>query len=160
MRRGIARLVAVWLGLVAASPPHLLPLSATSISGQPLRFAADRHEVVVIHFWATWCAPCRAEMPILAAVSQKYARDGVKVVAISLDAGASREKIAAASAGVAIPLARLSDSNVSPRDVPTALPETLVYGRDGRLRYRFQAGGAIVDAATFDRIIPPLVEEH
>ncbi len=160
MKGGIAWLVAVWLGLVAASPPHVLPLSATSVSGQSLRFAADRHEVVVINFWATWCAPCRAEMPILAAVSQKYAQDGVKVVAISLDAGASREKIAAAGKGVAFPLVRLSDSNVSPRDVPAALPETLVYGRDGRLRYRFQAGGATIDAATFDRIIPPLVDEH
>jgi hypothetical protein len=99
-------------------------------------------------------------MPILAAISQKYARDGVKVVAISLDAGASREKIAAAGMSVDFPLARLGDSNVSPRDVPTAIPETLVYGRDGRLRYRFQAGGGTVDAAMFDRIIPPLLEEH
>lgn len=99
-------------------------------------------------------------MPVLDAAWRKYGNAGVRVIGIALDAGASRQKIAGTVSGIGFPLARLGDTNVRPRDVPAALPETLVYGRDGRLRYRFHGGGTLLDTATLDRIIPPLVAEH
>jgi len=99
-------------------------------------------------------------MPMLNAISRKYGKENVLVIGIALDAGANRQKIAAAGAGVGFPLARLSETNVRRRDVPAALPETLVYGRDGRLRYRFGAGGTTLNAATLDRVLPPLVAER
>jgi thiol-disulfide isomerase/thioredoxin len=160
MRKRAAWLVVGALALAGATPPQLSPLSATTVAGQQVSLAQDHHEVVIVHFWATWCAPCRLEMPILDAAWRKYDHDGVQVIGIALDAGASRQKIAGAATGVGFPLARLGDTNLRQRDVPKALPETLIYGRDGRLRYRFQAGGAMLDAATLDRIIPPLIAER
>lgn len=158
--RKIALLTVAGLLLTGAASPQLQPLNATTVSGQALTMARDRHEVVIVHFWATWCAPCRVEMPILDGVYRRYGKDGLQVIGIALDAGASRRKIADAARGTSFPLARLGDTNVRPRDVPGALPETLVFGRDGRLRYTFQAGGTMLDAATLARIIPPLVAER
>lgn len=160
MKRMAAWLVAAGLMLAAGAPPQMRPIKATTVAGQPLTLNAARHEVVIIHFWATWCAPCRAEMPMLDAVSRRYGRDGVRVIGIALDAGAGRKRIGDAAMGVTFPLARLGDTNVLARDVPAALPETLVYGRDGRLRHAFGAGGTMLDTATLDRIIPPLVAER
>jgi thiol-disulfide isomerase/thioredoxin len=159
MKRTAPWLVVAWLALIGSGPPQLLPLTVTTVTGRQASFGQAEHAVVIIHFWASWCAPCRVEMPMLDAVSRKYGKQSVEIVGISLDSGASRQKIAGAGMGVSFPLARLTDSNVRPRDVPAALPETLVYGRDGRLRYRFRAGGMMLDEAVLDRIIPALVAE-
>ncbi len=160
MRRIAALLIMAELGLTAAAPPQLAPLRATTVASQVLEIDPARREVVIVQFWATWCLPCRVEMPLIDAAWRKYGKSGVRVVGIALDAGASRQKIAAAGAAANFPLARLADTTVKPRDVPAALPDTLVYGRDGRLRYHFQAGGTMLNAATLDRIIPPLLAER
>jgi len=139
---------------------QVMPLTATTVTGQPIRLNQAQRAVVVIHFWATWCVPCRVEMPMLDAISRKYGKQNVQVIGIALDAGANRQKIAAAGASVSFPLARLSETNVRPRDVPAALPETLIYGRDGRLRCRFGGGGTTLTVATLDRVIPPLIAER
>src|SRR5687768_3348934 len=53
--------------------------------GKPVRIADFKGQVVVMNLWATWCAPCVAEMPTLAALQRDYAGKPVKVVAVSLD---------------------------------------------------------------------------
>lgn len=160
MMRRTVWLACLWLMLGAAVPLQLPVLAGMTVSGRPVVIDPARHEVVIVHFWATWCAPCRLEMPMLDKVGQKFGKDGLRIVGIALDAGASRKKIAAAGTGFSFPLVRLSDIDVPRRDVPGALPETLIYGRDGRLRYRFGAGGTMLDAATLDRIVPPLLAER
>ena len=155
----------LWIAALApalsgAAAPQMPPFRATAVTGQLINLDRSRHEIVLIHYWATWCAPCRVEMPMLDAISRRYGNQGLRVIGIALDAGASRQKIATAAAAVSFPVARLGDSNIRVRDVPAALPETLVYGRDGSLRYRFRASGTMLDAATLDRIIPPLVAER
>ncbi len=82
------------------------------------------------------------------------------MLGIALDAGASRRKIGDAAMGAAFPVARLADTSWSRRDVPRALPETRIYGRDGRLRYVFRAGGTMLDAKVLERILPPLLAER
>lgn len=159
MRRGrIALLAALLLG--AAVPQHLDPLELTTQGGAHLELAAAQHEVVVVHFWATWCAPCRIEMPMLDQAFRAYHGRGLEIVGIALDAGATRGKIERGSMGLGFPLARADDSNVDRRDLPRALPETRIYGRDGRLRFRFHAGGTMLDEATLARILPPLLDER
>jgi len=63
------------------------------LNGQPLSVAQFKGKVVLVDFWATWCGPCRAELPNVIATYQKYHDQGFEVIGVSLDS--DREKLAA-----------------------------------------------------------------
>jgi len=60
--------------------------TATDLDGRPISMAALRGKVVIVNFWATWCGPCRAEIPDLVALQEKY-RDQLQIIGISEDEG-------------------------------------------------------------------------
>lgn len=64
-------------------------------SGQPTTLASSRGKVVLVNLWATWCAPCVAEMPTLAALQAKYSDSDFTVLAISVDSDENRDKAVA-----------------------------------------------------------------
>jgi thiol-disulfide isomerase/thioredoxin len=57
----------------------------TDLAGQTRRLSEWQDRILVCNFWATWCAPCREEIPLLMAARQKYAPQGVEVVGIAID---------------------------------------------------------------------------
>jgi thiol-disulfide isomerase/thioredoxin/Cu/Ag efflux protein CusF len=63
------------------APDFTLP----TLSGAPLRLAELRGKVVLLNFWATWCVPCRTEMPTLEALYQRYKDRGLEVLAVNVD---------------------------------------------------------------------------
>ena len=67
-------------------PEKPLPnLSLDKIDGQKWNLEDNRGSVVLLNFWATWCAPCREEIPILTSLSKTYKTGGLKVVGVSVD---------------------------------------------------------------------------
>ena len=60
-------------------------LSVRDLSGRPLDLASYRGKVVLIDFWATWCVPCREEIPHFIALQDKYRARGLVVIGISMD---------------------------------------------------------------------------
>ena len=129
--------------------------AARTINGAP--FNPSGH-VTLVHYWATWCAPCRAEMPILDAFYRKHRAQGLDMLAISIDQGVSTPKLREVTSKFAFPVARLDDVKMPRRDIPTALPVTRVYDRSGKLVFATRGDGrTIVDAATLDRVISPLL---
>jgi thiol-disulfide isomerase/thioredoxin len=67
----------------------------TGLDGTPHTLAEDRGHVTVVNLWATWCGPCKAEMPLLDTLAKEYAARNVAFVAISIDDAKSQPKIAA-----------------------------------------------------------------
>jgi len=68
---------------------HLTPdFTLPALTGEAVRLSAFRgHKAVLINFWATWCAPCRLEMPTMEKAYQKYKGKGLEILAVSIDAG-------------------------------------------------------------------------
>lgn len=118
-----------------AQRTSLPPLRGTTLTGASWSLADERGHVVVLNVWASWCVPCRAEAPILAAVAARTAKAGVHFVGINI-----RDNTTAALAferrfGITYP--SLSDPAgellLQIRDLPaTAIPSTMVVDEQGR----------------------------
>jgi thiol-disulfide isomerase/thioredoxin len=118
--------------IVPAKPSRLSDLVFNDANGRPVDVAAFRGKVVVVNLWATWCAPCVAEMPTLAALQRAYP-DTVAVVTVSMDVE-ERLPNARSFIGVHEPLALYHDPRFAiPSELKVqGMPATLVYDRQGR----------------------------
>jgi thiol-disulfide isomerase/thioredoxin len=121
-------------GLAAAGMPPV------DEAGYAKTIAAQRGKVVLVNFWATWCAPCRKEMPGLAAIAKKFSSRGMVLVTISADEPEDAPAAAAflEQSGVRGPsyLKRTRDDDAFIRALDPAwsgaLPATFLYDRKGR----------------------------
>lgn len=154
----LKRLAAFGLMLLATPALAGAPPSGKLVSGQP--FSIGDAPVTIVHYWASWCAPCRTEMPKLDAYYRAHHARGVALVAISLDQG-GEDKVKRAMAGMAMPLARIDAVKMARRDIPTALPVTRVYDRAGRLRYDSAASGGegLINFAKLDQAVTAVLSE-
>ncbi|WP_162789370.1 TlpA family protein disulfide reductase [Sphingomonas ginsengisoli (ex An et al. 2013)] len=129
--------------------------SARTLAGQP--FEPGR-QVTIVNFWATWCAPCRAEMPMLDTFYRKHRAQGLGMLAISVDQGVSTGRLREVTGQFAFPVARLDAVKMPRRDIPVALPVTRIYDRSGRLVFATKGDGRTpLDAATLERLVTPLL---
>src|SRR5262245_54801666 len=77
----------------ASSDSRPVSLPFKDLNGKTVRVNAFRGKPVVLNFWATWCVPCRSEMPLLVEAEKEYADRGVMFIGVSLDDRQSRPKI-------------------------------------------------------------------
>jgi len=107
--------------------------------GRKVTAADFKGKVVIMNLWATWCAPCKNEMPTLAKLQQAYAGQPVKVVAVSIDKPDAVAQAKAFIAGLA-PLAFYNDPEAKfpweLKPAATGMPTTLILGKDGLERGR------------------------
>src|SRR3954464_2577662 len=87
----VATLIVVSIGVSADSRSVNLPFK--DINGKKVKVSDLRGKPVVLNFWATWCVPCRAEMPLFVEAEKEYSPKGVVFVAVSLDDRDTRAKI-------------------------------------------------------------------
>lgn len=106
--------------------------------GTPVSLADHRGEVVLVNIWATWCKPCRQEMPALDTLHRRHAAQGLRIAGVSIDLDEDRAKVAefAASLGATYTLWYDPDDRVSTTFLALGVPASYLIGRDGTLRWR------------------------
>ena len=118
---------------VVGTQPELV---LNDLSGVEQSLAALRGRVVVLNFWATWCEPCRREMPDLAAIQNDYAALGVQVVGATADAAEDRPKVLQfiRETKINFPVWTGATAQLMPRfGLAPVLPGTVVLDREGRV---------------------------
>jgi cytochrome c biogenesis protein CcmG, thiol:disulfide interchange protein DsbE len=118
-----------------AAPPY----AATDLDGDTVTLAALRGQAVLLNIWATWCAPCREEMPELQALHDRFAGRGLRVVGVSIDASGSEEPIRyfLDHFGISFTILHDPDEKVSRQFRSRGVPETFLIDRHGLIAHRW-----------------------
>jgi peroxiredoxin len=148
-------------------------LSVTNLAGEPVRLADYRGKVVLLNVWATWCEPCRAEMPsmerLVHVVRGLPGGEDFEILAVSIDASKERPnavyggvtadelKAFAQQLGVTFPLVRDPEGKVQSIYQTTGVPESFLVGRDGVI-YKKYAGPTEWDGSAHVNLIRNLLE--
>ena len=119
-----------------------------------------RGQWVLLNFWATWCAPCREEAPVLAQIHERHGGDGLRVVGVSLDDASSLDAVRAFIRENRIPYLNLHD----PEDLASrllsipVLPVSLLINPEGRIVWR-RDGVIQLDDPDLERVLLTVLQE-
>ena len=138
----------------AATHPFAPDFSVNDLSGHTLELSHYGGKVVLLNFWATWCAPCRSEIPRLVDLQNKYGREGLQIVGISLDDDPRPVHAFDQQLRMNYPVAIGDASLAEQYGGVLGLPVSFLIGRDGRI-YAKHEGEA--DISLIEREIKSLL---
>jgi len=131
--------------------------TARDADGNEKRLSDFRGQVVLVNFWATWCGPCRIEIPWLQKLHDQYAAEGFTVIGVSIDAGGwPVVEPFVAEYGFTYPVLLARAQVVSLYSGKTSLPQTLILDREGRVADSYEG---LLGEAALRNIIEPLLAE-
>ena len=137
-------------GTVGAAPPAY---GAVTMNGDSVDLASLRGEVVLLNVWATWCVPCRREVPELQALHQRHEAEGLRVLGVSIDGGEADADVAAFARDFKMTYTILRDPGDRVSNVfrINGVPASYLIDREGIVRWRtlgpFTADDAALQAA-------------
>ena len=141
---------------VPGSPAPALVLPARD--GGKVDLASLKGEVVMINFWATWCGPCRQEMPLLAQLHTKYQPLGFTLLGVNVEPDSAAAVDWLKGVPVGFPIVFDRDSAVAGRFGVEGMPSTVFVDRNGQVRY-VHRGYKPGDEAKYADMIRSLVKE-
>jgi peroxiredoxin len=133
---GIALTLCATMSTQAIAPATAAPdFTLRTMDGPNLRLQEQRGRVVLVNFWATWCGPCRQEMPHMNRLYEKYRSSGFVLLGVNVDEDPRNAAGVAAKLGVKFPVLLDTDKKVSKLYDLSTMPSTVLIDRDGRVRY-------------------------
>lgn len=163
------KLLALWLSLLVSSFAFNPVMSATldkpapdftlkSLTGKNIKLSEQAGNVVMLNFWASWCGPCRKEMPLLNALHKKYEALGFTILGINVEQELKLAKSFLADTPVEFPVLFDTSNTVSQAYEVIAMPTTVLIDRNGKVRY-LHKGYKEGDEAKYKKLVKKLVRE-
>ena len=122
--------------MVGASASMAPSFSLPSRSGDTVSLAQLKGKVVMLNFWASWCGPCRQEMPLLEQMHKRYSALGFTLVGVNVDANSKDAEEWLSKTPVSFPVLFDRESKVSKLYDVNAMPSTVFIDRQGNVRYQ------------------------
>ncbi|MGO9450504.1 MAG: TlpA family protein disulfide reductase [Candidatus Binataceae bacterium] len=153
--------VTAFTGYAAAETGQPAPaLVVQELSGQTFDLSALRGKVVVINFWATWCPPCREEMPALDAFYRRYHSQGLEMIGLAANRRHERSDVAKVMEAFSYPAGMLHDCKANGFSDPTELPVTYVVDGQGIVRAKLVPDETPVTEQSLAQAVLPLLAER
>lgn len=152
---------------VLITPPTLLAekshgpapdFALIDTGGKQLKLSGLQGEVVMINFWASWCAPCRQEMPLLDSLSKRYKNLGFTLLGVNVEEDPEKAKGVLKTIPVTFPILFDTKNEVSKLYNLVAMPSTVLVDRNGKIRF-IHAGYVAGDEQKYDKWIRELIRE-
>ena len=159
---GCAAVLAALLTLVpcaTAAPAVGKPapeLIAPGLDGKTFDLAALRGSVVIVNFWASWCGPCRAEMPLLNRFYLEHREQGLALVGVSVDEPGDRAAVEKIMRQFSYPALLAAGARSNGFGPPLAVPMTWIIDTAGVVRARLVSGNAVTEEALSQAVLPLL----
>ena len=131
--------------------------TVTDIDGKKITLSDYRGKVVLLDFWATWCTPCRAEIPHFVEMQEKYGPQGFQVIGISMDDDAKPVREFYQQFKINYPVAIGDDKLAERFGGVLGLPVNFIIDREGRIHSRYLGA---TDVAVLDNKISYLLAQH
>jgi thiol-disulfide isomerase/thioredoxin len=134
-------------------------LIVTELDGRVFDLAALRGKVVIVNFWASWCGPCRAEMPLLDSFYQRYHARGLELLGLSVDDAHDKGEVLRIMQKFGYPAALAREARTNGFGPPLAVPMTWVIDSAGVVRARLLAASGVTERSLTETVLPLLPGE-
>jgi peroxiredoxin len=114
---------------------RLPEIGLQDLAGRRIDIASLRGKVVLVDFWASWCAPCKQEMPVLERLYQKYRDRGLTIVGVSVDQESANVGDFLKQLKVSFPIVHDKSHEVANRFHPPRMPSSYIVDRNGVVRF-------------------------
>ena len=162
-RSALSALAAIALVAAAVVPAYALSrgsrapeIGLRDTEGRPVRLSQLRGKVVLVDFWASWCEPCKQELPVLNRLQREYADDGLVIVGVNIDNDEANMQRFLRRTPVAFRVVHDGDHQVADRYSPPRMPSSFLIDQRGVVRYVHE-GFRASDARTIENKIKELL---